>query len=136
MANIFASQNISYITVEEVKSSTVKSDLINLTDDEIKILIVRSEKVINNYIGYTIDITTATNDTIQDIKIATLYVVEQLFENADNIAMQTDSVKSESTGDRSVTYENNSDDNIVIWIPDVSKLILSQYRKIFYRQVI
>lgn len=136
MANIFASQNISYITVEEVKSSTVKSDLINLTDDEIKILIVRSEKVINNYIGYTIDITTAETDTIQDIKIATLYVVEQIFENGDNIAMQTDSVKSESTGDRSVTYENNSDDNIVIWIPDVSKLILSQYRKIFYRQVI
>jgi len=97
MANIFASQNISYITVEEVKSSTVKSDLINLTDDEIKILIVRSEKVINNYIGYTIDITTAETDTIQDIKIATLYVVEQIFENGDNIAIQTDSVKSEST---------------------------------------
>lgn len=136
MANIFASQTINYITIEDVKDSTVKTELATLTDEEIKILIVKAEKNINDYIGYTIDTTTATNDTIQDIKIATLYVVEQLFENADNIAMQTDSVKSESTGDRSVTYENNSDDNIVIWIPDVSKLILSQYRKIFYRQVI
>lgn len=136
MANIFASQNISYITVEEVKSSTVKSDLINLTDDEIKILIVRSEKVINNYIGYTIDITTAETDTIQDIKIATLYVVEQIFENGDNIAIQTDSVKSESTWDRSVTYADNSWTNTVLWIPKNAISILSQYRKIFYGQVI
>lgn len=136
MANIFLSQDIHYITEQEVKDSTVKLELINLTNDEIKILIVRAENTINNYIGYTIDITTATIETIQDIKIATLYIVEQIFENGDNIATQTDSVKSESTGDRSVTYENNKDDNMVIWIPDTATLILSQYKKIFYRQVI
>ena len=136
MANIFSSQTINYITVDEVKDSTVKADIIKLTDNEITILIVKSEKIINNYIGYVIDISTADSDTIQDIKIATLYVVEQLFENWDNIAMQTDSVKSESTGDRSVTYKDNSNSNTILWIPDNAKSILSQYRKIFYTQVI
>lgn len=136
MTNIFLTQNISYITTQEVKDSTVKPGIIALTDDEIKILIVRAEKSVNDYIRYSIDITAVDWETIQDIKIATLYIIEQLFENGDNIATQTGAVKSESTWDRNISYENNQYSNVIVWIPDTSKLILSQYRKMFYRQVL
>jgi len=136
MANIFTSQSISYITIDEVRESTLKGDLIGLDDDGIKTLIVKSEKLVNDYLWYKVDVASSDNDTIQDIKVATLYIVEQIFENWDSISMQTDSVVSESTGDRSVTYESNKDDSIILWIPKNAITILGQYRKNFYRQVI
>jgi len=136
MANIFLSQTISYISIQEVKDSTSKPAIALLSNDAVKILIVKAEKAINDYVGYSIDVSEVDAETIQDWKMATLYVVEQIYENADMIATQTDKVQSESTGDRSVTYATDSSKQTVLGIPQNSIDLLVAYRKNFYRQVI
>jgi len=49
MTNLFLREP-TYITVTEIKDSTSNSDLQNLSDDEIKILISKAEDTIDNYI--------------------------------------------------------------------------------------
>jgi hypothetical protein len=49
MANIFDT-DISYITEQEVKESTNKASLKILDDEDVKILISKAEKNINNYV--------------------------------------------------------------------------------------
>ena len=53
MANIF-NTDIYYITETEVKDTTTKTDLQALTDEEVKILISKAEKSVDNYLGYSI----------------------------------------------------------------------------------
>lgn len=135
MANIFLSQDINYISIQEVKDSTMKPELALLNNDKIKQLIVVAEKIIDDWVWYALDVEEAEDDMIQDRKIATLFTVEQLFENGDNIAKQTDPVRSERTGDRMVEYATDKKIS-VLGIPQNALDILKGYRHNFYRQVI
>ena len=74
MANIF-DKDISYITPEEVKETTTKTDLKSLDDEDVKILISKAEDVINDYVGDKI----VLDDTnTYDFKVATFYTVEKI----------------------------------------------------------
>lgn len=141
MVNIF-NTNIYYISVQEVKDSTNKTELSALTDEEIKTLIVKAEISVNDYLWYVMgaNIINQTDQTKQDFKIATFYVVEQIFVNNDLIKKVNSNwvVSSESSWDRSVSFETNSKTNNlkILWINEFAKKILDKYRKIFYKQVI
>lgn len=141
MVNIF-NTNIYYISVQEVKDSTNKTELSALTDEEIKTLIVKAEISVNDYLWYVMgeNIVNQTDQTKQDFKIATFYVVEQIFVNNDLIKKVNSNwvVSSESSWDRSVSFETNSKTNNlkILWINEFAKKILDKYRKIFFKQVL
>lgn len=141
MVNIF-NTNIYYISVQEVKDSTNKTELSALTDEEIKTLIVKAEISVNDYLWYVMgaNIINQTDQTKQDFKIATFYVVEQIFVNNDLIKKVNSNwvVSSESSWDRSVSFETNSKTNNlkILWINEFAKKILDKYRKIFFKQVL
>lgn len=141
MVTIFDT-NIYYISVQEVKDSTNKTELSALTDEEIKTLIVKAEISVNDYLWYVMgaNIINQTDQTKQDFKIATFYVVEQIFVNNDLIKKVNSNwvVSSESSWDRSVSFETNSKTNNlkILWINEFAKKILDKYRKIFFKQVI
>lgn len=135
MANIFLAQPINYITIQEVRYSTSKPAIALLSDDDIKILIVKAEIVVNEYVGYSIVVADEPADVLLDRKMATLYCVEQIYTNGDVIAKQTQHVTSERTGDRAVSYSDVRMD-IMKGLADSAKMILDNYRRNFYRQVI
>lgn len=156
MANIFLREP-TYITVQEVRDTTSKADLIALTDDEIKVLIAKSEDLIDWYIesyGTPFDENQNLIFPIKDedwnsyipddIKVATFYTVEQVFSNWDTISTATITwsweVKSEKVWDRLVTYEVwvtsvwwTSEQ---LWIPLEAQNILVKYKKVFYKQTL
>lgn len=140
MANIFDT-DISYITETEVKDTTNKAELKAMDDEDVKILIAKAESVVNDYIWYSFsDITTESEKVQQDIKIATFYITEQIFVNNDLVKKVNINwvVNSESSWDRSVSFETNSKTNDlkVLWINEFAKKILDNYKKIFFKQVI
>jgi hypothetical protein len=85
MANIF-DKDISYITEEEVKETTAKQQLKDLDNQDVKLLISQAEDIVNNYLGYKIKL---DNNNTYDIKKATFYCVEQIFESGDMISGAT-----------------------------------------------
>lgn len=139
MANIF-DNNILYITEQEVRETTSKIDLQNKTDEEIKILISKSEKNINNYLKYFFDYSKQTEEFKTDLKIACFYCVEKLFENGDLIVSSSNSgwaIIEETTWDRRVRYSEwfiNNNTLDIIWIPLQAENILKKYRKVFFKQ--
>lgn len=140
MANIF-NIDISYITETEVKDTTNKAELKAMDDKDVKILIAKAESVVNNYIWYIFsDITTESEKVQQDIKIATFYITEQIFVNNDLVRKANINwvVNSESSWDRSVSFETTSKTNDlkILWINEFAKKILDNYKKIFFKQVI
>lgn len=144
MANIFTptGREPTFISIKEVRDSTEKSGIMALWDKDIGVLISKSEKSINKYMGRTLDVTDWTTEEISDLKIATLYVIEQLFENGDTINPANTAgwdIVEEKTGDRSVKYsesKSSKDNDKLLGIPDVAKSILDKYRRLFYKQVI
>lgn len=111
MANIFAKDPV-YISLQDVKDSTSKPSLAALVDsdpDDVKELIYKAQLAIDAYINpypkysaygdtrlFPISV---DNESVMpdDIKIATLYMVEQLYVNGDTITGETRTVKSEKT---------------------------------------
>lgn len=152
MANIFLREPV-YITVDQIKDTTSKAWLIALTDDEIKVLISRSEDLIDNYIvSYWVPFDESqtlifpvnenwVSTLPSDITTATFYTVEQLFENWDTITGSTSSwswaISSEKTWDRTVSYDvgTSTTNNVLksLWLPPEVISILNNYKKQFYR---
>jgi len=89
-----------------------------------------------------LDLSEARDDEISDIKIATLYVVEQIYENDDTIVPVSTAggdIIEEATGDRRVKYsetKTSNNKNQLLGIPDVAKSVLDKYKRSFYKQVI
>lgn len=141
MANIFDT-DIYYITETEVKGSTTKTDLKALTDEEVKILISKAEKSVDNYLGYSIwaNIINKTEETQLDIKLATFYTVEQIFTNSDLVKKVNINwvVASESSWDRSIAFKSwtQTNDLKILWINEFAKKILDKYKQIFFKQII
>jgi len=151
MANIFLREPV-YITVQQVRDTTAKADLIALTDDEIKVLIAKSEDLIDNYIWsygtpfdedqsliFPIDVDWISTIP-SDITQATFYTVEQIFENGDSItgsvSTWSGAIISEKAGDRTVSYDVKTTTTWSItkqlWLPNEAINILKAYKKIFY----
>ena len=141
MTSIFQ-QEPRYITVEEVKDSTEKTEIAVLSDDDIEILIYKSELAIDRYMNFKADVEAMTEDEEQDYKIATLYCVEQVFTNWDTITSVNTAgwgVIEESVGDRRVKYsewKTSNNINQLLGIPDVAKSVLDKYKRSFYKQTI
>jgi len=141
MTSIFL-QEPRYITVKEVMDSTEKPKIALLNDDDIKVLIYKSELAIDKYMNFKADVEAMTEYEEQDYKIATLYCVEQVFTNWDIITSVNTAgwdVIEESVGDRRVKYSEwttGNNINQLLGIPDIAKSILDKYRKFFYKQTI
>lgn len=150
MASIFAQDPI-YITIQEVKDSTKKTAITLLSDTDIKILIYKAQKSIDNYIvGYwkpfvswqsfifPIDIDWVSTIPA-DIKEACLYCVEQIYENGDTVKNFWNSlnVLKEKTGDHEIIYESSKEESEVVksWIPEVAETILENYKQSFFNLV-
>lgn len=144
----------TYITVDQVKDTTSKTDLKTLSNDEIKILIAKAEDTIDDYIWnywkpfnenqeliFPIDIGWVSTIP-KEITIATFYTVEKIFENWDLITSATSSwweIIQEKTWDRTIQYsEWITSTNIleIVWIPTQAKVILDKYKQIFFKSVI
>ena len=138
MANIF-DKEISFITEEEVKETTTKTDLKALDDEGVKILISKAEDTINNYLGYVI---TVDDTNSYDLKVSAFYTVEQIFESWDLITSATTTwweVIQEKTWDRTIQYSEwstSANTLQIVWIPTQAKVILDKYKNIFLKQVI
>lgn len=150
MTNIF-DKAIKYITEIEVKDSTTKTWLASKTDAQIKIYISRANDVIDNYLGYVLDLNdedVVTPDVLLDFKIACFYCVEQIYESWDLITPASFSstwsgaISSERVWDRTVNFDvwttitTTWNFEKLIWIPEQAKVILDKYRKIFFNQVL
>lgn len=157
MASIFLKTPV-YITVQEVKDSTTKTWLIALSDDNIKILITKAQEMVDNYIIsywtkfdesqtliFPIDVDWVSTIP-EDIKIATFYTVEQIFENWDTIkgsvtTTWTWAISSEKTWDRTITYDVGTStteisNTAALWLPNEALIILKKYRQTFIKNVI
>ena len=143
MASIF-DKTLKYITVEEVQDSTSKAWIIALADADLEILISKANDVLDNFLGYAIDLTDESDSVIYDFKVASLFIVEQLYENGDMITWAVSvwswAIKSESSGDRQIQYDVgttvSTNSYTLLWIPNESYNILKNYRKIFFNTVI
>ena len=150
MTNLFLREP-TYITVTEIKDSTSNSDLQNLSDDEIKILISKAEDTIDNYI-WSYWVPFEEDQTLifpidlewialmpQDVKIATFYTVEQLFANWDMIESAKTKgwdIIEEKVWDRTVKYSEwwlNDNAAVQLWLPLQAIYLLKNYKQIFYR---
>jgi hypothetical protein len=91
-------QDIHFLSIEEYKDSVTTT----LSDDDIQILIYKSEQAIYRYLGYNIELDEYNEN---DLKQATFYITRQLEVNKDTITPATNgNIKSESTGDRSYAF--------------------------------
>lgn len=153
MASIFLKTPV-YITAEEVKDTTTKTGLLALSDDSIKILITKAQEMVDNYIisywkkfdegqSYIFPVDINWISTLpEDIKIATFYCVEQIFENGDTIKWSvtttwTWAISSERTWDRTISYDvwtstTEISNTAALWLPNEAIQILKKYRKTFY----
>ncbi|HPO05594.1 MAG TPA: hypothetical protein PLQ36_00625 [Candidatus Gracilibacteria bacterium] len=141
--NIFVKDPV-YISLQDLKDSTSKEGIKGLTDDELKVFITKAQIAIDNYIVSYGEKYVSTQDNIfpikdelvdslvpSDITYATLLVVEQLYENGDTVAPTSQAIKSESAGDRSITYQDGT--YIVKEIPDQAMTLLNNYKQNFFR---
>lgn len=122
MASIFTWTPV-YLTVQDAKDSSII--LSSFDDADLLKLILQAEDRVLNYLGY---IVTEPAFNVAEVQKAVLYIAEHI--TVENTAI----VKSESTGDRSRTYEvGKSSAN---WLPYTAIDILGWYRTNFYKQVI
>lgn len=125
-----------YLSVSEVKSSSSNANLLLLTDDKILEIVVKAEFEVDSYLWFRFDdFSTLTSLEQQEIKIATLITVENIFNLSGSVdSLVTWLVKSESTWDRSVTYSDTKSWSkvISIWLPNSAKVALDKYKVNFY----
>jgi len=146
MNNLFIEDPI-YITIQDLKDSTNKTWIASLTDNQIKRLIYEAQFAIDDYILHYWTKYSESQSFIfptqdedwnievipNDIKIATVYVCEQIFESWDTVSSTYWEVTEEVAGDRRIKYTSWTR-NVLKTIPDKAKIYLEPYRNIFYRQ--
>lgn len=141
-----------YISVAEVKASTKKAGLIASSDNTIKELIYKAELTVDRYIQSYWTKFVSTQPFIfpvnvddvsflpNDLKIATLYIIENLYEAWDTITWNTDwtwNITQESAWDYLVKYQEVKNINLNIEkIPKEAKAILRKYRQIFLKDIL
>ena len=158
MSNLFLREP-TYITIDQIKDTSSKTWLIALTDDEIKVLISKSEDAVDRYIikywvPFNEDQTLIfpiiweywTSYIPNDIIMSTFYIVEQIYESGDLISWAVSSssgwaITSEKTWDRTVQYSSGSGTTTnnalkFLWVPPEAENILKKYKNIFIKNII
>ena len=109
------------LTIDALDSYTLDSNLANESDERKAKFIERAQSIVGNYIDLgSFDPDLGYPD---DVKLATVYVVEYIYENGGK--MQMGGITAEKIGDYSYSRE---DDERTIDIPKNARLILDQYR--------
>jgi len=138
----------TYIEIITIQTGAITADYTCIpSDDSLKILIVRSQQVIDDYIERTFrERYSDTQRTMfpvdrnnssrlpEEVKEACLYVVEQLYVNGDMVSATTTGVKSESMGPRSITYFDDTSKKVVV--PSFVSTMLDKFKNLYFRQVI
>jgi len=151
MANLFTWTAV-YVSIQDVKDSTNKAWIIALTDVEIQELIYKAQYRIDNYIwnywtpyvDWQEFIFPVMKDDVSyiptDIKQATIFVIEQIFENGDTIQVVNPwwQIISQKLWDRSISFDVwtisiNINWNALLWISKEAEMILKKYKKVFYK---
>ena len=150
MTSIFSETPV-YLTCEEVKSSTNIAELKTKSTSQVNRLILESQRIVDNFIGSFGEKLVDTQTTIfpneddwtesfqswipQDIKEATLYIVEALSVYGDSMNTAGSQVVSETVGDHSVKYsEAEKIKSVNDLIPLKASTILKQYGSQFFGQ--
>lgn len=147
MANLFLQEPI-YISVQDYKDSTSK-DITSLTDDDIKVLIYKAQKIIDNYIWsywvkfdseqdfiFPID-NNGVSEIPQDIKLSSVMICDQLLVNWDTINWyEAWQVLQEKTWDRQITYAENDNSLFINEIPYQARVYLDNYKQVFFKKVL
>ncbi len=116
MWNIF-SEDITYLTIQEIKDSSSNTELTSSTNEDIQWWIRRAEKIIDSLIeSYGTKVDSSQNTifpTIADgipieVKQATILLTECVFQNRNKIEQER-IIKSETRRGNSVTYEDKVD---------------------------
>jgi len=151
MANLFTWTAV-YVSIQDVKDSTNKAWIIALTDVEIQELIYKAQYRIDNYIwsywtpyvDWQEFIFPVMKDDVSyiptDIKQATIFVIEQIFENGDTIQVVNPwwQIISQKLWDRSISFDVwtisiNINWNALLWFSKEAEMILKKYKKVFYK---
>lgn len=152
MASIF-SETPTYLTSAEVKASTNMAELKVKSESQVNRLILEAQRIVDNFIGSFGDKLVETQKTIfpcfddwsesfeagipQDIKEATLYIVETLSVYGDSMNTAGSQVVSETVGDHSVKYsEAEKIKSVNDLIPLKASTILKQYGSQFFGQTL
>lgn len=152
MASIF-SETPTYLTADEVKASTNISELKTKSTLQVNRLILEAQRVVDNFIGSFWTKLDSTQKTIfpnlddwtesfeagipQDIKEATLYIVEALSVYGNQMNTAGNQVVQETVGDHTVKYsEAESVKSINDLIPLKASDILKQYWSQFLWQTL
>lgn len=139
MANLLASP--VYISNQDVIDSSSVSG-IGADTSLIDKLIVQSQYIIDDYIrsygepyvdgqAFVFPVEDSQGNSLipDDIKVATLYIVEYLYQRQDIYQNSIDTrVSSESVLSHSVSYDTKGLDVEDILLPDTAKTILNRYR--------
>ena len=144
-----------YVTIQDVKDSTWKAWIIALTDAEIQELIYKAQYRIDNYIWsywvpfvdgqefiFPVLMDDGTSYIPTDIKQASIFVINQIFENGDTITSSQTSwweIVQEVVGDRRIVYSEWTTSNnklSILWIPAEAEAILRKYRQVFFKSKI
>lgn len=143
MASIFSGTPV-YLTSSEVKESTNIAELKTKSTLQVNRLILEAQRIVDNFIGSFGDELVEWQTTIfptvddwipQDIKEATLYIVEALSVYGDSMNTAGSQIVSESVGDHSVKYsEAEPIKSVNDLIPFKAKSILEQYWSSFFKQ--
>jgi len=134
-----------YVTIDDVRDTSKKTSLIAESDDTISELIYRSQIVIDRYIGAYGTPFVSTQDWIfpvdvdwvstipDELKLATIWVVEKLYVNGDTITGWTAgwAVVEERLWESKIKYSEGTVTTSEE-IPDIAKKILRKYRRTFY----
>lgn len=148
MASIF-NQVPVYISVQEVIDSTSIADLSSFSD--ITTLINKAQINIDAYIRQTRWVWEATQQTIfpiqfineywdkvlevpYDIKVATLYTVEYLFENWQDMTNSQYSIQSEREWQVAVSFWPERESTKWLGIPSIALSLLNKRKNVFYYQ--
>ena len=143
MANLLS--NPVYVTKTDIKDTTNISEL--KWDNNIDRYITEAQYIIDSYILtfwskfdieqkeiFPIKDYDWTSVIPDDIKLATIYIVEDIFLSWIPTVASWNDIVSEKVGDHSVSY--SKDTKSELYIPEKAKNILDQYRTIFFKSIL
>lgn len=139
--------NAIYVTIDDVKDTTDISGLASESDSNITRFITEAQSIIDSYIEYFWTKYVSTQEFIfpiynddgeseipNDIKIATVYIVEDIYLTwVPDVASGND-IKREKVGDHEVEYLDTNDN--IKFIPEKAKVLLDAYVNNFNKSLL
>ena len=144
MANLLS--NAIYVTSTDVKETTNIVALAESSDSNIDRYISEAQMIIDSYIlVYWCKFDIEQNEIFpidddwvalipDDIKIATIYIVEDIYLSWVPTLASWEEVIEEKVGDHSVKFSENN--KAIKFIPEKAKNILDRYKTIFFKHTL